>query len=1558
MLGDDAGAAPPIKGVCRSASIALRKANLAKETGDEDEELAQLRSFNRTVVNVLRLHPMYARKKQDEEVAGLDAKLPEVHRRMEALGGKIAPPAENIAEAAASVAAARLVAGGGKVSLLERRRLSRASSRAGSRAGSRAPSAAPSRDTSPDRARSANPAAAGTGTHTPHYVVTDLSRRLAAMEQSDKARVAREAETEARMAELARRADDAEAAARRADARAETAETLVWELQEALQALSPALEGSSETEKNATAWISRADRLEALIREVDERAARRAEDFARKPSSPTAGRLADLEAQVLPTRVAELEQRVAELAEVSAVGTSKARAGKETRAEGSPQGASDAARSPGEPFSAEVRDLRERVARLEHVDVGSAEWAHAAEAKAAAAIARVDALEKAVDAAAKASASRPPPEEASDAVTRAAVASLQVRVRRAEAAAAEAMELAATTSPGTARAKSAVPELRNRVTDVEVGVEAASARVSEVETRVNRLSSAAHEHEGLEARLAAKLAAAARDAAREATASSAHLPKPSDRAPITSDRVDSGVHLEDTVESLRQARAVDQARVAELEGSVASAVSAMETLRDVVAEVEARHRESAAKQADAVGEVVAAMGGAVSALPKLDRRMQALEDARAEHAEALATAAARVAALEADTETAARLSSKLAERARTAKADLGELKETVRRSVSADAVKTLVAAVSGKVSRLAQETADTVDAMKREQKRAEKASRDARPATGRAAEAEKEMRETRARAEKAASMAERASESAESASAAAKKARGLAETAAAAPARFAGELADTVESLREARAMDTAAAAELERRVRELETARGVERAAAPASPTLESLERASKSRRRKDPVGTAGTSSSPSSSGAASPKSEEAPGANGTRVETETPRPDLEPRVEALGAAVAAAAEGIKALRERLEALVESRNEDWLAGNLRGDSGGPSAVAPNAAAFGAAEAAAGAAETLAEAVARLHARMAAVEAAAAAGTATDAKAGAGAGAGESRELVNPSDASRDRSGEGAGGDTAGNGGSGAPGGDPAKASEDSTLPAIAPDASSSSAGAAAGESAEPSDADLVHRARLAASIARRAVRDEAARLGITLGGGDASDADADGLAPEDVSAELSRRADEANAADRELAAELATVCALVEKEEARRETLRVALVSAGDASSGETESGEADDAVAVAARREWATCMEAQLRRLRAAAREAEARNAAAAEELAQRPGGLGSRSGAMRAARAAAERREAAIADRLARVARRVDAAFGPEMDAVESFDKENAFSRGRRPAPWGAGPGLKGTSIGSKGPSTRHSGSRVDVALSALERRVDALARAAASGAPMPGAFASGDPSTRQAPRDAVPEGGALEIKSLRQMLRRAQTELGALSGRVEAVEAKVREAGRLERDLRTARLTEKRADALSSLSSNVAADAARASERAAAAARDAAALRAQYAEVADSVASQRDSLRNMGLKVDGLARDVDVSAKSAEAAADRARGQARSANASAKSAEARTVALAGALGRVARHVGLRGVGDALRTGVLWEDLGAEGSREAREREDAEDRFEITAFANEGA
>ena len=247
-------------------------------------------------------------------------------------------------------------------------------------------------------------------------------------------------------------------------------------------------------------------------------------------------------------------------------------------------------------------------------------------------------------------------------------------------------------------------------------------------------------------------------------------------------------------------------------------------------------------------------------------------------------------------------------------------------------------------------------------------------------------------------------------------------------------------------------------------------------------------------------------------------------------------------------------------------------------------------------------------------------------------------------------------------------------------------------------------------------------------------------------------------------------------------------------------------------------------------------------------------------------------------------------------------------------------------------------------------------------------AASGAPMiPTTRApSSDPPARAALREAPQNSSALELASLRRMMRAAQTELGALSGRVETVETKVREAGRFERDLRSACLTEKRAEErqnnVSSVSAerSVAADAARASERAAAAARDVCGLRAQYAEVAESVASQRAGLRRVVSTMDGLARDVDVSARSAEAATDRARAQARSAVASAKSAEARAAALAGAVGRVARHVGLRGVGDALRTGVLWEDRpGVEGSGGAPEQEEVlEDRFEITAFANDGA
>ena len=251
---------------------------------------------------------------------------------------------------------------------------------------------------------------------------------------------------------------------------------------------------------------------------------------------------------------------------------------------------------------------------------------------------------------------------------------------------------------------------------------------------------------------------------------------------------------------------------------------------------------------------------------------------------------------------------------------------------------------------------------------------------------------------------------------------------------------------------------------------------------------------------------------------------------------------------------------------------------------------------------------------------------------------------------------------------------------------------------------------------------------------------------------------------------------------------------------------------------------------------MEAQLRRLRAAAREAEARTRRPRRSSRGDPGASGR-------APARCERRV-----RLANGARRRSrtdwrawfAAWtprsAPRSTASSRSIRKTRSSADPRSRPGGAGPGLKAAPSGSKAVSRRHFGSKaVDSALVALERRVDALARAAASGAPMTPATRAppGVPPARSALREAPLEGGALELTSLRRMMRAAQTELGALSGRVEAVETKVREAGRLERDLRSARLTEKRAEERqnrTSVERSSRRRAARASERAAAAARD--------------------------------------------------------------------------------------------------------------------------------
>ena len=210
-----------------------------------------------------------------------------------------------------------------------------------------------------------------THAHSPHDIVTDLSRRLAAMEQSEKARAAREAETEARLAwreGANRRRTRAPRPPRRSSGSAEG---------------SSAAGHRARTRPGTRAWTACRPRGAA------------ASAGKRQPSAPPRAQTRVASA----TRVAELEQRVAELAEISGrdLGESGVAFGRRnaSRADANarPGGVSPRPTRRGRRASRSRRRLATcarawRSLRLEHVDVGSAEWAHAAEAKAATAVAR------------------------------------------------------------------------------------------------------------------------------------------------------------------------------------------------------------------------------------------------------------------------------------------------------------------------------------------------------------------------------------------------------------------------------------------------------------------------------------------------------------------------------------------------------------------------------------------------------------------------------------------------------------------------------------------------------------------------------------------------------------------------------------------------------------------------------------------------------------------------------------------------------------------------------------------------------------------------------------------------------------------------------------------------------------------------------------------------------------------------------------------------------------------------------------------------------------------
>jgi hypothetical protein len=97
--------------------------------------------------------------------------------------------------------------------------------------------------------------------------------------------------------------------------------------------------------------------------------------------------------------------------------------------------------------------------------------------------------------------------------------------------------------------------------------------------------------------------------------------------------------------------------------------------------------------------------------------------------------------------------------------------------------------------------------------------------------------------------------------------------------------------------------------------------------------------------------------------------------------------------------------------------------------------------------------------------------------------------------------------------------------------------------------------------------------------------------------------------------------------------------------------------------------------------------------------------------------------------------------------------------------------------------------------------------------------------------------------------------------------------------------------------------------------------------AAAAHAHCDELGAALAAAKSGLATLDRRVDAVARGADAGIKAAETGVERAKAAARSAKAASRMAEARTVALAGELGRVARHAGCEGVGEALRTGALF-------------------------------
>ena len=394
---------------------------------------------------------------------------------------------------------------------------------------------------------------------------------------------------------------------------------------------------------------------------------------------------------------------------------------------------------------------------------------------------------------------------------------------------------------------------------------------------------------------------------------------------------------------------------------------------------------------------------------------------------------------------------------------------------------------------------------------------------------------------------------------------------------------------------------------------------------------------------------------------------------------------------------------------------------------------------------------------------------------------------------------------------------------------------------------------------DPIANARRAAMEARRAVNDEAAKLGIHLDEDTGKLADGEGLPMHPAAL--------AAAADRQLAAELATVCALVDKEESRRAELKAkatgpqgvqSVLEATLRPSSKKSAGEKAVADLQAAQKRWEIAMDVQLSRLREAAHEAEERNAVAAAMSGR------------------------AVAKNTTELFKRAGAVLS-KHDARKGG--ESALHN-----PWGAGPGLK-PKAHVPTPTPRRPLSNRD----------------------------------RNEPARGISVETAAELKSIKSMVRTVHVEIGGLAHRLDKVDERATGAGKAEADVMKARLEELRGDVKSLRKAADVAD--RALSLASDAEAGAAAAYAHAQEVGASLSAQRSDHARLRERVDALAHGADAGIRAVDGKVERVKAAARGAKATARMAEARCVSLAGELGRVARHVGMDGVGEALRTGVLF-------------------------------